>query len=103
METWQGADDVILIDAVITGGPPGEINSWNGHHADVVADQHRASSHAFGVAEAIKLARILHRLPPRLTLYGIEAAHFALGSAPSPEVDAAAERLARQLAAAEGA
>jgi len=103
METWQGSDAVILVDAVVTGGNPGEIRSWDGLEAPVVVDRHSGSSHFFGVAEAIKLARVLDRLPPRLTIYGIEAADFAFGSAPCPEVDAATERLALQLASLEEA
>ena len=102
LEAWRGLDSVILIDAVVTGRPPGEISVWDGGGAPVSGDLRRASSHFFGLAEAIQLARILGRLPSRLTLYGIEASRFDAGSPPSLPVEAAIERLALRIAASEG-
>ncbi len=97
MESWRGHDAVIVIDAVVTGGTPGAVTVWDGRKAPVIQDRRRNSTHAFGVAEAVELARVLGRLPPRLSIYGIEGRRFDLGSAPSPEVSAAAERLAQRL------
>ncbi len=37
------------------------------------------SSHAFGVADAIEMARELHQLPPVTILYGIEGEAFDPG------------------------
>ena len=48
------------------------------------------STHAFGVAEALELARALNRLPPCLLIYGIEGKNFAMGTGLSPEVRTAA-------------
>lgn len=97
IEAWRGYDDVVLIDAVVTGAPAGAITRWDGAGAPVIADPVRASTHAFGVAEALKLARALGRMPARLTIYGIEAAQFEIGGALTPEVAAAVERLAQEL------
>jgi hydrogenase maturation protease len=101
IESWRDADDdqeVILIDAVVTGSPPGTITVWDARTAPVVSDYFRCSTHAFGVAGAIELARILDLLPPRLLIYGIEAAHFGVGNEPSPEVLHAVEELAGRIA-----
>ncbi len=98
IQTWQGAAEVILIDAAITGAPPGTISRWDGS-APVRGGSERASSHAFGVAEAVQLARTLGKLPPRFLLYGIEGCNFRLGTAASPEVAAAARALADRLSA----
>ena len=98
IENWEGADTVILIDAVITGAAPGAVTVWDGRQAAVSKNFWRNSTHAFGVAEAVELARVLARMPPRLLIYGIEGRRFVLGSAPSREVAAAAERLAQHLA-----
>jgi hydrogenase maturation protease len=98
IESWRGQDAVILIDAVVTGAAPGAVTVWDGSEAPVAADSCRSSTHAFGVAEAVKLARVLGRLPARLLIYGIEGRRFDLGSAPCAEVAAASERLAQRLA-----
>ena len=98
MEGWTGSDAVILIDAVVTGRPSGTVTVWDASEAPVVADFCRCSTHAFGVAEAVQLARVLDRMPPRLLIYGIEGRQFDIGYPPSPEVVAASEKLARSLA-----
>ncbi len=98
IESWEGADAVILIDAVVTGRPPGTLTVWDASDARVAPEFARCSTHAFGVAEAVRLARVLGRMPARFVIYGIEGRRFALGSALSPEVMSAAESLARRLA-----
>ncbi len=40
----------------------------------------RSSTHAFGVGDAIELARALGRLPERVVVYGVEGAAFAAGA-----------------------
>jgi hydrogenase maturation protease len=59
----------------------------------------QVSSHGFGVAEAINLARILQLLPKSLTVYGIEGKNFGIGETVSPEVLKSVEDLAQQIAA----
>ena len=95
METWSGAPRVILIDAVLTGAPPGTILEWDGRTADAAASG--AGTHGFGVAEAIGLARVLGRLPASLLIIGIEAASFAHGAALTPEVAHSVERVAERI------
>lgn len=97
MESWEGCDSVILIDAVMTGAAPGAITARDGNLSPITGDTRGCTTHAFGVAEAVELARVLGRLPHRLSIYGIEGRKFELGSAPSPEVAQAVERLVRQL------
>lgn len=107
MESWRtaGEDDqeVILVDAVVTGAAPGTITIWDARTAPVVGDFFRCSTHAFGVAEAVKLARILDLLPPNLLIYGIEAKRFDVGSEPTAEVLAAVEQVAGRIALETGA
>lgn len=85
MELWSGHEDVILIDAVVTGAAAGAVKVWDGRHAPVEPDAF-PSTHAFGVAEAIRLAKALGRMPARMTIYGIEAKRFDTGSGPSAQV-----------------
>jgi hydrogenase maturation protease len=97
IEAWAGHEEAIVVDAVVTGAPPGTILEWDAIAKPLPAIQFRCSTHAFGIAEAVELARVLGRLPQRLTIYGIEAANFEPGGAPSPEVLAAVDRLASRL------
>jgi len=103
METWNGAGDVILVDAVVTGAPAGTVQLWDGQHP-MQRSRSSASTHGIGVAEAIELARTLGRLPARLRVYGIEGKNFEMGSDVSPEVERAVtqvvERIAREVGAA---
>jgi hydrogenase maturation protease len=55
------------------------------------------STHGFGLAEAIELARALGGLPPRCVVYAIEGSSFEEGAALSPPVVAAAAEVARRL------
>jgi hydrogenase maturation protease len=98
IESWQGADSVILIDAVVSGAAPGSITVWDANGAPIDGDCRTCTTHNFGVAEAVELARVLGRLPRQLLIYGMEGREFDLGSAPGPEVARAAEELAQQLA-----
>jgi hydrogenase maturation protease len=98
LESWSQAESVIIVDAVISGASEGAISVWDARTAPVARDVFRASSHAFGVAEAVELGRALGRLPPSLTIYGIEARQFELGSPPSLEVLAAVEEVASRIA-----
>ncbi|HTT64120.1 MAG TPA: hydrogenase maturation protease [Bryobacteraceae bacterium] len=97
MDAWQGAADVALVDAVVTGKRPGTVSLWNALSAPVSGRTRPGSSHALGLAEAIALGRTLGALPRRLTLYGIEARHFELGAPPSKAVLRGVERAARKV------
>jgi hydrogenase maturation protease len=98
LDAWEGAGLVVLVDAVRSGSSPGTI-----HHVDVRAEGLLpgpfvwSSSHALGVADAVKLAARLNRLPPALFLYGIEGRRFGLGQGLSPEVKAAAAAVVERL------
>jgi hydrogenase maturation protease len=57
------------------------------------------SSHAFGVAHAIEMARVLGCLPAQLIVYAIEGRSFDWGSPLSPEAEAAARAVAERIIA----
>jgi hydrogenase maturation protease len=99
LEAFSGAERVVLIDAVRTGAPPGSITVWDARHASLPRQALRGSTHAFGVAEAVELARAIDRLPASLTIYGIEAQQFDSGAGLSPAVRDALEQLVERIAA----
>ena len=97
IETWKGADFVILIDAVHSGGTPGTIYRFDAKTNLIPDSFFHYSTHAFSVAEAVELARALNQLPRRLVVYGIEGKTFDAGVGLSPEVEAAADEVLRSV------
>jgi hydrogenase maturation protease len=76
VDLLEGAEDVLIVDAVRSGAPAGTLHELS--LDDVAARGIRlASSHAFGVPEALALARELGRLPPRVRVLAIEASAVA--------------------------
>jgi len=98
IEEWAEADDIVLVDTVVTGSPAGKVHFWEGDQFTLPRIR-TASTHGFSIAEAIKLARTLGGLPRRLRVYGIEGRSFGLGRKVSLEVKRAAEEVAQQIAA----
>jgi hydrogenase maturation protease len=97
MEAWRGAEYVVLIDAARAGGPPGRVHRFNARREPLFAMLRHASSHSFGVAEALKLSRTLGTLPPRVVVYAIEGRRFEPGAGLSPEVEQAVARVAEHV------
>lgn len=89
VELWEGSDDVVVIDATRSGGPPGTIHRFEVGSQSLPTGVLGGSTHAIGVAEVVELARAMDRLPARLTVYGIEVGGLSHGRALSPEVEAA--------------
>jgi hydrogenase maturation protease len=79
MEAWKGAGVVLLVDAVYSGAEPGIIHRIDVGKASLPKRVQPHSSHAFGVSEAIEMARELRRLPALTLLYGIEGERFDNG------------------------
>jgi hydrogenase maturation protease len=88
---------VILIDAMQSHESAGHIRHFGA--ADWPAYRHGLSSHGLGVLDALALARELGSLQSRLDLYGIEIGSANPGEPASSEVRAAAQQLARRIAA----
>jgi hydrogenase maturation protease len=89
IEAWADADRVILVDAVVSKALPGTLHQIDISDQSLPFDFFTHSTHAFGVAEAIELARTLNCLPPHLLFFGIEGQDFATGVGLSAEVERA--------------
>jgi hydrogenase maturation protease len=102
IEIWGTADRVVVVDAVLSGAAPGTLHIWDALIYELRSDVFRSSTHGFGLADAVHLARALDRLPKKLTIYGIEAEQFVVGTPPSPQVlagvECALEHIASHLA-----
>jgi hydrogenase maturation protease len=86
LETWKGAEAVILIDAVSSGAPPGTIHRLEPLLRPLPAAMLHHSTHAFGIPAAIELGGALKQLPARLVVFGIEGRNFQAGEELSPQV-----------------
>jgi hydrogenase maturation protease len=94
IEAWRGADAAWVVDAVSSGAPPGTLHRLDAGERELPADVFRTSTHHLGLAEAVELARAVGALPPRLVVFGIEAARLDLGETLTPEVADAVGRAA---------
>lgn len=97
MDAWEGADQVVLIDATSSGAPPGTIQRIEAATHPIPARFSHHSTHSVNVAEAIELARILHRLPPGVTVFGIEGETFRPGIEISPRVQCGIREVVRSI------
>jgi hydrogenase maturation protease len=96
IDLWEGWSDVVIVDAMRSGAEPGTIKRFDGL-GDRLPSSSFVTTHALATGEAIELARVLDRLPPRLTVIGIEAGCVDLGAPMSPQVRGAAEQVAAEI------
>lgn len=98
MAAWENVAYVIVVDAVQSGTEPGTIHRLDVTDKPIPAQfGSRFSGHAFGVAGAVEMARLLDRLPKRLIVYGIEGLTFATGQGLSAEVERGVETAVQQI------
>jgi hydrogenase maturation protease len=95
LDRWEGAGEVIVVDAARSGAAPGTVLRLDALAGPLGAP---GSTHAFGLAETLELARALGRAPERVTVYAIEGEDFAAGEALSAPVRAAVQRVTGELA-----
>ena len=96
MTLWQDRSRVVVIDASQGGGTPGAVLRFDATAAPLPAGLMRHSSHQFGLAEAIEMARALDQLPSHLIVYAVEGKTFQLGDALSAPIEAALPQLSQQ-------
>ena len=97
IEVWGDAAHVVLVDAAASGAAAGTVRRFDVHAGPLAAHSLRSSSHAFGVADAVELARALGRLPERLDVIAIEGADFSAGAGLSPAVERAVDTVVAGL------
>ena len=97
LELWKAAASVFLVDAVESGAPPGTIHRIDANAAPLPSRFFHCSTHAFGVAGAVELARVWNILPPRLIVYGIEGRSFSAGTGLSAEVEQAGASVEQRM------
>jgi hydrogenase maturation protease len=91
------ADDAILVDALVSGEAPGTVRRFDVAASALPREKFGMSTHGFGLADAVELARILGSLPARCVVYAVEGRSFGHGEPLSPEVDTAVDELVRRV------
>jgi hydrogenase maturation protease len=97
MVAMAGAEAAILIDACVGGGAPGTLHRIDVASGALPSAGFGLSTHGFGLAAAIELARVLNQLPPVCVVHAVEGADFALGAGLSSPVAQAIESLAERV------
>lgn len=102
LDLMEGAEVVILIDAILSGQTPGNI-----HRLEIPRDLNilntqawssaSPSTHSFGLAESLILGNTLGTLPSTVMVFGIEIRQTTLGAGFSVEVNQAIETLTRSV------
>jgi len=93
IEVWDGAELAIVVDAVVSGAPPGTIHVLDADEP-LPSMFRRLSTHLFSVAQVIELGRVMERTADRVVVIGVEAASMdqdQIGL--TPQIDAAAREV----------
>jgi len=101
IDLWEGARLAVVVDAVRDSRLP------PGHRCQLAADAltgaltgrfgSAASSHGIGLGDTVELARVLGRLPARLTVLAVVGRDFGFGTEMTAEVAAAVAELVEQV------
>ena len=86
LAAMDGAARVLIVDACQSGASAGTLHRLDVTKEPLPAGRLGFSSHGFGLAEAIELARALGQLPRQCLVYAIEGAVFDVGTGLSPAV-----------------
>lgn len=97
MDCWKNADSVVIIDAIHSGAQPGTIFRIDVHKQPLQREYFRYSTHSFGVADAVELARAMNQLPKQFVIFGMEAKNYIAGTELSREVDQATKEIVDRL------
>ncbi len=99
IDEWDGCGAVILVDAAMAINEPGRVHRLDLAAGSLPLGWPQTSSHAFGLAETVELARNLGRLPANLVLYLVESKSFETGAPLSPAVADAVNQVAELILA----
>jgi hydrogenase maturation protease len=94
LDSWDGCDRVVIVDAMRSGGAAGTIRKFVIDDEPLPVELGAPSTHLLGIGEALELARSLNRLPREVIVYAIEGESFDAGAELSAPVSAAAALVA---------
>ena len=95
IQMFQGADFVILIDAILDKSNRNIVIRVSNNQ--LISTQHAVSSHSMGVANAIALADKLNILPEKLLIIGLGIDRGGEESVTDRSIDVLADAVTREL------
>jgi len=95
IDDWSGVDAVVCVDAAATMETPGRIHRIDLKTESLPANMAVTSGHAFGLAEAVQLARTLGLAPAEIVVYAVEGGCFEGGAEMTAAVTGAVAEVAR--------
>jgi len=96
LEALRGRAAALIVDAA-AGTRPGRLHRLDAAAQPLPQGLFGCSTHGFGVAEGIELARALGALPPVCVVYALEGGCFDTGAPMSDAVARALPRLAEDI------
>lgn len=97
LEQMETADVLYIVDAAVSGRAAGSVTRFDCSAGPLPKEAVVVSTHGFGVASTVELARALGRLPPHCIVYAIEAGSVTAGALLSETVRASAEIVAARV------
>lgn len=97
MSLWEGLEKVVVVDAMMSHRKAGLVQRFDVNKEPLQSGVFRYSSHLFGLAEAVEMARALRKLPKSLIVYGIEGKGFVFGEPFSAPVARAAKKVEKEI------
>jgi len=97
IDDWDDCAALVCVDAIASLGSPGTIHRLDLSCESIPSDMMPMSSHAFGLGEAIALARSLGSAPGRIVIFGVEGTDFSDGVGLSPKVSQSIDPLATRV------
>ena len=92
----EGVEQLLVIDAVDAGHPPGTLVRLEGEEIPAFLS-HKISPHQVGLADILSVAKLCNLLPPTVVLLGVQPASLQTGLELSPTVSAQVEPLVQAV------
>ncbi len=93
LDSWDRRT-IVILDVLRTPDPkPGTIHCLKVEEGLVLPGAPSVSSHALSLGEALEMGRILHKMPKRGLILGVEGENFNPGDQLSPAVASALEEV----------
>lgn len=92
-----GYDDLIVIDAMETGGPPGTVKRLADHELFGFLRQ-KLSPHQLGLTDVLAFLELMEKAPETITMIGIQPVNLDLGLEISPALSAQMDHYADLVA-----
>lgn len=94
VEDFAGCEAAVCVDAAEPMGKPGDIHHIDANIEELPHELLSASTHGFGLIDAIELARALNCAPKFISIYAVEGSCFNPGTPVTPIAADAAEETA---------